>query len=87
MRLIGEAGPEAVVPLSVSKGAQRARVMRQAGLIGWADGGIAGWRNDTIGWGNGMTVNIYLPPGSDGDDVIAKIQRYERRNGKGWRSA
>jgi hypothetical protein len=37
--------------------------------------------------GGAMTVNVYMPPGSDGNDVIDAIQRYERRNGKGWRSA
>lgn len=35
---------------------------------------------------NARTVNIYMPPGSNGQDVVAAIQRYERRNGKGWRN-
>jgi hypothetical protein len=34
----------------------------------------------------GMTVNVYMPPGSDGDDVVDKIREYERRNGTSWRN-
>ncbi len=37
--------------------------------------------------GGNTYVTINMPPGSDGDDVVAAIQRYERNNGKGWRSA
>lgn len=55
--LIGEAGPEAVVPLSKMSG-----------------------------MGGGMTVNVYMPQGSNGADVVAAIQRYERIAGKGWRT-
>lgn len=33
-----------------------------------------------------MTVNIHMPPGSDGEDVVAAIKRYERRNGSAWRN-
>lgn len=74
LRLISEAGPEAVIPLSASKSGRRAQLMSQAGLTG--------------NTGTSTThVTIVMPPGSDGDDVVNAIQRYERRNGAGWRSA
>ncbi len=28
-----------------------------------------------------MTVNVYLPVGSDGDAVVRALQEYEARNG------
>lgn len=54
LALIGEAGPEAVVPLS---------------------GPNAG------GFGGGMTVNVNMPAGSDGEDVVRALQRYARSTG------
>ena len=33
-----------------------------------------------------MTVNIHMPAGSNGADVVNAIRRYERMNGTGWRS-
>lgn len=36
--------------------------------------------------GGGATYNIYMPPGSDGEDVVAAIKNYERRNGTAWRN-
>ena len=53
LALIGEAGPEAVIPLN------------RAGGMG----------------GGPMTVNIYMPVGSDGDSVVRALQEYEARNG------
>ena len=38
------------------------------------------------GVGGGMNVTINMPPGSNGHDVVAAIQQYEKRNGKSWRS-
>lgn len=84
VRLIGEAGPEAVIPLSASKSARRNALMRQAGL-GWADGGIAGWNGGTFGGGGSMTVNVYT--GANPEEVIAAIKRYERGNGGSWRAS
>jgi phage-related protein len=52
LALIGEAGPEAVVPLD------------RAG-----------------GMGGGMNVTVNMPPGSDGADVVAALQRYARAHG------
>ncbi len=52
LALIGEAGPEAVVPLDRA-------------------GGIGG----------GMNVTVNMPPGSDGADVVAALQRYARAHG------
>jgi uncharacterized protein YutE (UPF0331/DUF86 family) len=42
--------------------------------------------NNRIGVGGGMNVTINMPPGSNGHDVVAAIQQYEKRNGKSWRS-
>ena len=53
LAVIGEAGPEAVIPLD------------RAGGMGGAP----------------MTVNIYMPVGSDGDAVVRALQEYEARNG------
>ena len=54
LAVIGEAGPEAVIPLN------------RAG----------------VGMGGGpMTVNVYMPVGSDGDSVVRALQEYEARNG------
>jgi hypothetical protein len=38
------------------------------------------------GVGGGVNVTINMPPGSNGHDVVAAIQQYEKRNGKSWRS-
>jgi len=54
LAVIGEAGPEAVIPLN-----------RAGGGMG----------------GGPMTVNIYMPVGSDGDSVVRALQEYEARNG------
>lgn len=91
VRVIGEAGPEAVVPLGSSARATqaRARVMRQAGL-GWADGGIAGVGGN---WGSGtvfkLVVNAsgYQEGQAAGAAVIDAIKQYERRNGISWRAS
>jgi len=53
LAFLGEAGPEAVIPLN------------RAGGMG----------------GGPMTVNIYMPVGSDGDSVVRALQEYEARNG------
>ena len=37
------------------------------------------------GMGGSTTITINMPPGSDGDDVVNAIRRYEQRNGSGWR--
>lgn len=35
--------------------------------------------------GGAMHVTINMPVGSDGNDVVSAIKKYERRNGPGWR--
>lgn len=64
MALIGEAGPEAVVPLNQMPGA-----------------------SPLNGGGSVTNVTINMPPGSNGDDVVRAIQKFERRNGPGWRAS
>jgi hypothetical protein len=51
LAMIGEAGPEAVIPLN------------KAGMMG------------------GDTFNIYMPVGSNGDELVRTLQRHARRNG------
>ena len=58
VRLIAEAGPEAVVPLN------------KAGALGGT---------------TYVTANIYTK--ADPNEVVAAIEVYERRNGRGWRAA
>ena len=53
LAVVGEAGPEAIIPLN------------KAGGMGSAP----------------MTVNVYMPVGSDGDSVVRALQEYEARNG------
>ena len=36
--------------------------------------------------GSGTTVNIYASAGMTGDEIVAAIRRYERTNGRSWRS-
>jgi hypothetical protein len=47
--------------------------------------GTGGYVTPNSALGSGPII-INMPPGSDGDDVIAAIRRYERRNGPGWRN-
>jgi phage-related minor tail protein len=54
LAVLGEAGPEAIIPLT-----------QGGGRMGGAP----------------MTVNVYLPVGSDGDAVVRALQEYEARNG------
>jgi TP901 family phage tail tape measure protein len=72
--LIGEAAhDEAVVPLTPSG--------VSTFLTGLDLRSVAATSGDTY------TVNntINLPPGSNGDDVVRAIKKYEKRNGSGWR--
>ena len=36
--------------------------------------------------GGSTTFIVNMPPGSDGEDVVNALKRYERRNGSGWRN-
>ena len=63
--LVGEKGPEIVVP-----GRSGTVIPNNRLAVG----------------GGGMNVTINMPPGSNGQDVVAAIQQYEKRNGKSWRS-
>jgi hypothetical protein len=45
-----------------------------------------GWRPIGVGPNDyrapaGTVINVYMPPGSDGEDVVAALKRYQRRNG------
>ena len=56
LAMIGEAGPEAVIPLD------------RLGAMGGGGGGP-------------VTINVTMPAGSDGDDVVRALQNYARRRG------
>jgi len=71
MSLVGEHGPELFVPSS--SGSVVNALSTSHAMAG--DGG-----------GNTMTVNITMPPGTDGADVVEAIRRFERMNGTGWRN-
>jgi hypothetical protein len=60
-------------PADVTSGAQTGRIlgsMRSAPATG----------------GGGMNIVINMPPGSNGQDVVNAIKKYERTAGPGWRS-
>jgi methyl-accepting chemotaxis protein len=42
--------------------------------------------NGARGGGGGMNITINMPPGSNGQDVVNAIKKYERTAGPGWRS-
>jgi hypothetical protein len=42
--------------------------------------------NGARGVGGGMNITINMPPGSNGQDVVNAIKKYERTAGPGWRS-
>lgn len=60
MSLIGEAGPEAVIPLNQMPGASP---------LG------------ALGGGGSMVININMPTGANGADVIEAIKRETRNRG------
>jgi hypothetical protein len=51
---------------------------------GLSMGGGAG--GGTTAGGGGMNITINMPPGSNGQDVVNAIKKYERTAGPGWRS-
>ena len=69
--LVGERGPELFIPSSSGTVVNALSTEHALG----AGGG-----------GNTMTVNITMPAGSDGADVVEAIRKYERMNGTGWRN-
>jgi len=71
MSLVGEHGPELFIPSSSGS------VVNALSTSHAMAGG---------GGGNTMTVNITMPPGTDGADVVEAIRRFERMNGTGWRN-
>lgn len=42
--------------------------------------------NGGNGGGGPVNVTINMPPGSNGDDVVRAIKKFEQRNGPGWRT-
>lgn len=73
MFVVGEQGPELGVK---SGGSVRIFSNPQSARM------LAG-----VGGGGGATyVTVNMPAGSDGEQVVEAIKRYERRNGIGWRN-
>lgn len=67
--IVGEQGPELMVPSSNGNIIPNSRI-----------GGASGVGGNT----NNITIN--MPPGSNGQDVVNAIKKYERTAGPGWRS-
>jgi hypothetical protein len=71
MSLVGEHGPELFIP---SSSGSVVNALSTSHAMAGGDGGST------------MTINITMPPGSDGADVVEAIRKYERMNGTGWRN-
>jgi hypothetical protein len=69
--LVGEHGPELFIP---SSSGSVVNALSTSHAMAGGDGGST------------MTINITMPPGSDGADVVEAIRKYERMNGTGWRN-
>ena len=69
--LVGEHGPELFAP---SSSGSIVNALSTEHALGGGGGG------------NTMTINITMPPGTDGAGVVEAIRRYERMNGTGWRN-
>lgn len=87
-----ETGGEAYIPLAPSKRARSRAILSDVadrfGMTAFGNGGFAGrgWTASTGGLGGStMQVTIIMPPGSNGEDVVNKIKRYERNNTASWR--
>jgi len=63
--LVGEEGPELIVPNSSG-------TVMTANQTAAALGG---------GMSSGWTVNVHMPPGADGEQVVSALRRWERANG------
>jgi hypothetical protein len=60
-------------PADVTSGAETGRILGRMGSAPQSGGG-------------GMNITINMPPGSNGQDVVNAIKKYERTAGPGWRS-
>jgi len=66
--IVGEEGPELIVPNQ--SGTVMTASQTSSMLGGGGSGGVGGW-----------TVNVHMPPGADGEQVVAALRRWERSNG------
>jgi len=73
MALIGEAGPEAVVPLNKTPGSSP---LPSGGM------GLTGGTTINLTVNAGMGTN----GAAVGNEIVGILKQYERRNGPGWRS-
>jgi len=73
--LVGERGPELFVPTGYGNIMDNVATMRSL------------TSGTNVGVGGGVNVTINLPPGSNGEDVVDAIRRYERRNGPIFQAA
>lgn len=81
--LIGEAGPEAVIPLDSTPGNRP--------LSSWGGFASEGRRTEGRRGGNNYAVNVYVAPNANlaevGRVTVEAIKAFERRSGAGWRAA
>lgn len=76
---VAENGPEIVegsggMLLAMAGGEKVYNAGQTAAMLGSSGGGVTNH------------ITIIMPPGSDGEDVVQAIKKFERRNGPGWRS-
>jgi len=65
--IVGEEGPELIVP---NTSGTVLTANQTSSVMGSGSGGGSGW-----------TVNVHMPPGADGEQVVAALRRWERSNG------
>lgn len=77
LRIVGEAGPEAIIPLSASRRGRAMELYREVGnFLG---------SNTTNNTSNNININVYSQPGQSADDIAEivsrKINQSVRRRG------
>ena len=71
--LIGEAGPEVVIPLSPNRRNRAINLYRQAGaILGAGNGGTV--NNQTTNMG-GININVYAQPGQNINQIATEVSR------------
>jgi hypothetical protein len=65
--IVGEEGPELIVP---NTSGTVLTANQTASAMGGSGSSYGGW-----------TVNVHMPPGADGEQVVAALRRWERANG------
>jgi len=70
--IVGERGPELFIPQTPGNVVSNADLLRTPSASSLVSGAVGG--------GN-TTVNVYMPAGANGDDVVRALQQWSRSNG------